>query len=53
VQDEQMRCARCGGIITPQTSWQLTVHGEPVCEPCVVRGTGGMIKPSGAYSDGR
>jgi hypothetical protein len=51
--DEDLRCIRCGGVLVPGSHWQLTTDGRPVCEQCVVKGSGYVIKPSGAYDDGR
>jgi hypothetical protein len=45
VQDEEMRCDRCGAIIVPFTWWQINVNDKPVCEACVARGTGHMFSP--------
>jgi formylmethanofuran dehydrogenase subunit E len=53
MQDEDMRCDRCGAIITPHTWWQINVNNKPVCEPCVARGTGGMFTAPREYNRGR
>jgi hypothetical protein len=49
MQDEEMRCVRCGAIVDVGMWWQLNVDGKPVCERCVRLTIAHVNEGLGAY----